>query len=416
MAFIQGSLRGGDDIRGTADDDVILAFGGHNTITDTGGSNRVVSGLLGHDEIHLGTMLDGHSEWMEQVLLTGAGNTLLGGDERFEVIGLRGGNAITLGNGTNRLRLGGENNAVQVGSGENDITFAGGHGSVVQGSPLYANYGDVTVHFSGTGNSYDVLNSGSLLPRTNITIAGGEGDGRFNLFANGSATLRTDGLHNDVTVGIGHFDIDPGDGYDTVHLGATGRSGGGTGTVWLHGLHNTITGAGGDLTVNGGDGYTSIALNGVFQARIDATLGGTHNTVSIASIPATGSIDTGFGDASVSLYGNDATLTFRGSGNVATLDNAGGGTILDQSDGLRINVDGQPSSFFFQETVQGFGADRGAVVALEDSVTGYTTAQQAVAALRAEGGDTVLDLPDGGHLVFAGLDPSALHDSNFLVV
>ena len=416
MAFIHGSLRGGDNIQGTAGDDIILAFGGHNTITDTGGSNRVVSGLLGHDEIHLGTVLDGHSEWMERVLLTGAGNTLLGGDERFEVTGLRGGNTITLGNGTNHLRLGGENNAVQVGSGENDITFSGGHGSVAQGSPLHANYGDVTVHFSGTGNSYDVLNGGSLLPRTNIVVTGGEGDGRFNFFANGTATLRTDGLHNDVTVGIGHFDIDPGDGYDTVHLGATGRSGGGTGTVWLHGLHNTITGAGGDLTVSGGDGYTSIALIGVFQARIDATLGGTHNTVSIASIPSTGSIDTGFGDASVSLYGSNATLTFRGSGNVATLDNAGGGTILDQSDGLRINVDGQPSSFFFHETIQNFGASRGGVIALDDAVTGYASAAQVVEALHASGSDTVLDLPNAGELVFAGLSPSALHDYNFAIV
>ena len=145
-------------------------------------------------------------------------------------------------------------------------------------------------------------------------------------------------------------------------------------------------------------------------------LGGGNNSITHAYTAATGTIDTGSGDGSVNLYGNSATLTFRGADNVATLRSADGGTILDQSDHLLVNVTGSPGFFFFHETIQNFGASRGGVIALDDAVTGYASAAQVVEALHASGSDTVLDLPNAGELIFAGLSPTALHDYNFAIV
>ncbi|ONH84129.1 hypothetical protein APZ41_006130 [Roseomonas mucosa] len=253
-------------------------------------------------------------------------------------------------------------------------------------------------------------------PPANTVITGGEGDGTFS-FGYGTKSLHTGGLNNTVYTGIGNFDIAPGDGYDAVHLQASARSGGSTGTVTLEGTHNTIDGTAYGLTVKGGDGYTTINTAGAFSSGIfDIVLGGSHNSIAHANTAATGTIDTGYGDASISLYGNSATITFRGADNVATLRSAGGGTIIDQSDHLLVNVTGSPSYFFFHETIQNFGASRGGVIALDDAATGFTSAADAVEALHAEGGNTVLDLPNAGQIVFAGLAPSAFHDYNFAII
>jgi hypothetical protein len=419
MAFIRGPFAGRADLDGTTGDDIIIAFGSHNDIADPGGSNWVVTSSGGHDTITLGMVGDGHSTWTDDILLTGAGNTLTGGDERFTIASLRGGNDITIGNGDNHLYLLGTGNTVRIGHGENEVSFGGGHASLVQVGVFTTSTTATTVHFSGTGNSFSVGSDSpvtTILPYANTVITGGDGDGTFS-FGSGTKSLHTDGLHNVVYTGIGNFDIAPGDGYDTVHLGASARSGGSTGTVTLEGTHNTIDGTAYGLTVKGGDGYTTINTGGAFSNGIfDIVLGGSHNSIAHANTAATGTIDTGSGDASVSLYGNSATLTFRGADNVATLRSADGGTIIDQSDHLLVNVTGSPGYFFFHETIQNFGASRGGVIALDDAVTGYTSAAQAVEALHASGGDTVLDLPNAGELVFAGLNPSALHDYNFTIV
>lgn len=419
MAFIRGPFAGHADLDGTIGNDIIIAFGSHNDITDPGGSNWIATSVGGYDTLSLGTVGDGHSAWTNDILLAGTGNTLTGGDERFTITSLRGSNTITIGNGDNHLYLLGTENTVRIGRGENEVSFGGGHASLVQVGNFATATNTTTVHFSGTGNSFSVgsdLPVTNNLPTANTVITGGEGDGTFS-FGYGTKSLHTDGLHNTVYTGIGNFDIAPGDGYDTVHLSASARSGGSTGTVTLEGTHNTIDGTAYGLTAKGGDGYTTISTGGAFSSGIfDIVLGGGHNSITHAYTAATGTIDTGSGDASVNLYGNSATLTFRGADNVATLRSADGGTILDQSDHLLVNVTGSPGFFFFHETIQNFGASRGGVIALDDAVTGYTSAAQAVEALHASGSNTVLDLPNAGELVFAGLSPTALHDYNFAIV
>ncbi|WP_149539154.1 hypothetical protein [Siccirubricoccus phaeus] len=427
MSFIFGPWQGHGQINGTDGDDIIVAWGSDNTITDDGGNNLVISSAGGDDTLQLGPPTDrllplppeGTPTLSNAVLLTGEGNTLIGGDADFSILGLRGGNSINLGNGTNTLELLGTHNTVEVGRGDNAIEFLGSHASVIQHGLAYGGAaGTTTIQFTGTGNSLNVLNDtpGNAGPAlANVEITGGDGHGYFGFAGGGGFSLDTNGLYNEVYTGIGQFDIAPGDGHDTVHVGFSARGGGANGTITLNGTHNTIDGSAGTVTVTGGDGYTTLDFSDGFSSGLHLALGGSHNSLT-NNIPTGGTIDMGDGDASLSLFNNSATITFDGSGNVATLDNANNGTIIDQSDGLRLNVTGNPGIFSFTETIQNFGADRGAVVALDAEATGYATVQSAYAALHADGmGNTVLDLPNDGELVFAGLSPTALHEDNFLI-
>lgn len=414
MTTIIGPAAGHATLQGTAGDDLITAAGAGNTIYGNGGSDTISAGRHGGAEVFAGSLDDAAFGIASTIRLNGTGNVLHGGDADFTVTSWSGGTTLELGNGDNHISLGGSGNQVVVGLGANDIIAgAGGASVLVSGLDLYGSAGyavATTVQFSGLGNSFSNQASGGRYPLSaQVTLTGGSGEGHFDL-GWGNGTLRTGGLHNEITTGYGTYDIAPGSGFDTVHVGGIYGIGSDV-TIHLAGTGNRVDGLASHAAVSGGAGNTALdfQMTDYGGTLYDIHLGGRGNHIVAPGGMAGSVIDAGTGGAEVTFSGI-GDITLRGSGNTVHLD-AASATLHDLSTGLVVGT-----TQYADATILGFGAARGAVVEIAADPEGIDSLAEVMAALHDDGaGNAVLTLA-GGAVTFAGLHASALHDDNFRLV
>ena len=414
MTTLIGPAAGHATLQGTAGDDLIIAAGAGNTLYGNGGNDTISAGRYGEAEVFAGSIDDGAFGLATTVKLNDTGNILHGGDANFTVTGWSGGTMLELGNGTNHVSLGGSGNQVTVGLGSNDIVAgAGGASVLVSGLDLYGNGGyavDTTAHFSGLGNSFSNQASGGRYPLdAHITLIGGSGEGTYDL-GWGTGTLRTSGLHNEITTGYGTYDIAAGSGADTVHVGSIYGIGSDV-TIHLAGTGNRVDGIASHATVSGGSGGAEIAfqMDDYGGTLYDLHLGGAGNHIVAPGAMAGSVIVAGSGGADVTFSGI-GDITLRGSGNAVHLD-AANATLHDLSTGLVVGT-----TQYADTTIIGFGATRGAVVEVTADPDGIDSLAEVMAALHDDGaGNAVLTLA-GGAVTFAGLHAAALHEANFRLV
>ena len=358
---ITGALSGRSTINGTPGDDILIGYGGLNTITSNGGSDRIQSGSGGYSTINAGTAGDGQGAFTETITLGGRANRVTGGDANFFITGDGGDNIVTLGAGNDGITLAGAYNTITVGMGANTISAGGGFSHVlitapafVQTTPTYAD----TVVFTGDHNELDVdterggglgyFGAGSLI------VQGGTGYGVFNL-QESQTDLVTGGVCNIINIdndGGTTDTITPGSGADTVSLAATPTTGLGDFVIHLAGAANLVQGVAGSVEIDGGTGrdryifdnpdsmfaaaaitiqapglFNNFALSSANANTI--TAGSGYDTVSITDPPPdpTTGYPPFYEASSITLDGPGNSLT-AGSPDVTATGGLGGGTFV----------------------------------------------------------------------------------------
>jgi hypothetical protein len=424
MPTIYGPHTGHATLYDTSGNDTIIAAGGYNTITSLDGNDTISGGSIGYNTILAGTQYD-YAQRNVSIRVNGLGNTINGGDSNFTIFDSSGDATINLGDGNDNLTLGGLNNIITIGLGANNVIAGGGDDQVTVVGFADSLNGPapetIAVQFSGYGNSfYNGFNStfdGSAeafpLPVVS-TITGGSGDGNFSLWGGGSVV--TDGLNNNIFVGDGNYNIVAGSGDDSVGMDNP-FEGDMDVNVALAGSGNSVSGGGGPLVVkiSGGTGDTAVNMGdgfGTVQANI--VLGGSNNTITAQQMR--GYVDPGGDGAIINLTdGDNLDVMVHGAGDFIGLGDATSANINDQSVGLQINVSGEASA-----TIYNFGFDRGAVFTI-DLQFGYPqpfqNATQILDALQQTASGAVLSYAGtgGGSFLFAGVNVSQLHASNFAV-
>jgi hypothetical protein len=423
MATIYGPSTGHAILHDTSGDDTIIAAGGYNTIYSLSGNDTISGGSIGYNTILAGTQYD-QAQRDVSIRLNGLGNTVDGGDADFTIASPTGGTTVAVGNGANAITLGGQNNSVTVGWGRNVIVAGSGNDHVtVTGAPTASDSNPVgadNVTFAGTGNSFANDTSGTsplFLPLSVLTtINGGSGDGTYSLW--GGGTVLTGGADNTIDASAGTYHIVAGSGHDTVDLNPTvGVEFPTTASVRLDGTDNVVTGIANSATIEGGLGNTRVTL-GSDQGSdgLDViNLGGSRNSVTMDA--GQGRIDPGGDNAIVNLSNCSFQVFMHGTADFIGLGDGSGGSIEDQSQGLKIDVTG-----ITHETIDNFGFDRGAVVRFDLGAGGtlpFGSVADVLAALHNTAGGAMLSYSEGsggtGTILFAGLSASQLTASNFAV-
>ena len=429
MVYIIGPVSGRTTLNDTAGDDTIYARGPDNIVDSLYGNDTITAGH--GSQINAGVAGDGIARNVT-IKLFDTGNTVDGGDGDFSIVAAQGDSTILLGYGNSNVTLDGGGDDVTVGLGANVIAAYGGGSSITVTNAYllspsnpsaggYASPGD-HITLSGLGNSVTNATISSSLADPIIPvpmfITGGSGDGSFSL--DGGGSLVTGGLNNSVSVGDGSYFINPGSGHDTVGLGGYFDD---SVNIQLNGTDNLVEGIAGSTHIYGGAGHNTVDFNNDSASFVTSDqnirLGGSDNTITAALGSFSGTIDPGGSNATITLQGLDfADMTFRGTGDRLTLNSdVSGGTVHDMSSGLFIDVTGVPSL-----TIDNFGYDRGAVVKIDfggmtDSFGGtpFASAQAVYDHVQAGAGGAVLNLDNGGQIIFAGLAVSALSAKNFAV-
>ena len=325
---LTGNPYGGSTLVGNGGNDIINAYGDHNSI-DAGGGDDTISGGNNFNTVNL----DGGNS---RVVINGYWDTVIGADGNNQISGGVGNETITLGNGNNTISAGGYDNTISVGRGINTIyagvgsdtvTIAGGTATVTAGG-----YGDVfnigggTVTLGGWAD-YATINLGAgftgaaSVDLTNFTGTLVNTGGIWQL-------LKSDGeVYATVTMAAGvtaHL-VSDGHGGETlvtgapvpptppVHLIETASGQNVTlsnPTNWLTlvGSYNAAFGGSSGYIVDGGDSNNQIMLGNGTNV---VTLGGYGNTISVGT--GTNTINAGPGGSHIiTIAGGTATVTAGG--------------------------------------------------------------------------------------------------------
>jgi uncharacterized repeat protein (TIGR03803 family) len=396
-ASIFGPAAGGATIRGTADSEMIQAFGLGDTILANGGDD---------------TILAGTGEATVAVSDTDGANAISGGE---------GDATITLGNGDNHIRLGGAGNAITLGNGNDLIVSGAGSATILEGN------GNDRVTLGGLGNTVSAGNG-------NDAVSGGSGYDTVTL-GNGRDAITESGYGNTLTVGNGNDTIIAGagadhvtigDGDDVVTLGGYGNSisggdgntkilgsaseggntvslGDGNDNLVLGGANNTITLGAGTNTVVAGSGQDTVVAG---PGDTNVTLRGDANSVTFNT--GSNTVTTAGSDDVIRLDGGNARLLLGGSGDIVFLGGASA-KITDAARSLSLDVTGGGEAF-----LQGFNAAGGSVLDLLGSP--YTSASIVLGHLTDDHhGGSVLMLGADSLVDFAGLAPAAFSAANFKI-
>jgi Ca2+-binding RTX toxin-like protein len=258
-----------------------LIFGnqGNDVLTDMATGNQTVLGGLGNDAVvvNAGPALIFGNEGADTVAATGAGSTLVGGNDSAD-----GDDSLSAGGGTSMVFGNGGADTIRAFISINTVIGGAGNDSIVAGRLIFANEGNDSIFavgatntvFGGTGNDWM---SGDIAADTlqgnedNDTILGGHGidtisGGAGNdVFAYASAAEDGDNaagggpveLITDVDFAVDRFD-------NEFNVTFAANMGGGTGANLSTSVNNAIAAA---FALAGGGAATVVAAQFTFAGR-----------------------------------------------------------------------------------------------------------------------------------------------------
>ncbi len=422
MARIVGPASGHATLTGTSGNDLILAFGDGNSVIG-GGGDDTIRAMSGNDNfIDFGSPMDGLTNLNDVLRLDGSGDTVLGGDERVNIMGNISASDITLGYGLDTIFAVGSGNRFSLTGGSYGVKALGGNDTVNFAGPGSSGYSD-TVAFSGSHNSLDnTLYYGPYPAIGTLDVTGGSGSGTF-LLGTTSGTIVTHGVDNYIEGGQYGTKIVAGSGYDTVNVVSGERGTGGQANILLGGTHNLVTGIASGVSVTGGMGYDTLDFSypGA-RASLQITDGGVHDKVSLMASTAT--IDGGGSYETVSAVSSVVTMTFTGVSDALYLSGSEASAgppssyVDDLSTGLNIFLgtsDGAGGSLATGNlTIDGF--DNTGVIDFVAGRGGFTSTAQVLADLHSSAPNNyTLAFPDGtGTITF--INAGHLTAANFKLI
>jgi hypothetical protein len=268
--------------------------------------------------------------------VTSAATIDLGDGDNTILLNGTGGDAITVGKGTNSIRASGNLNVLALGAGDNQIVLSGNGntatvtdttGTGTDNFQIQGGVGDSITFGMAGGSVTGTATTGittitqALTSANQVNVNLGNGAGKVTL-GNGHDTVTANGAASIVKVGSG---------VDTITANGAGDAitfGNGADTVTANGAKDNITGGNGSstITANGagdvitlGNGANKLTANGIGDT---IKVGNGNNTIT-----ATGSSDTiTAGNGANTITGGSLATIVAGSGN-NTITAGGSATI-----------------------------------------------------------------------------------------
>lgn len=339
--------------------------GMYNVITVNGKANNLIFAGAGHDKVTVGYPNDGAYGYKATVNAAGTNNTVLGGDESFQVVGGQGYDAISLGNGNNSIVESGSRDRITLGTGSNTVTDYGGAATLTFLGTVFPPGTNQLIKLGGTNNTVTEMNWAFGSARNfNITVTNG-GHGSF-ILGNGLNKLVTDGDYNYIQMGTpwnkpaGYDSVQANGNSNTIQLGngnnvvqANGANdwislGNGANSVTANGINDILSagngnnnvfasGAGDNITL--GDGNNGVTANG---DHTQLTIGNGSNAVNAGGNGDT--IALGTGNNTVNAGGNNDVITSAGGKGSFTIGSSSSLTLTASSVGTTVNSTGMMNS------------------------------------------------------------------------